>query len=110
MGKKCPKCRAVLFPPRTSCGECFSETTGWVEISGKGVLQSYTIVRYKEPTLPEDPPYILGQIKLYGTNGGITHLIKEVKPEQLKIGMKVQAVIKEERKGNILDIGYFKPL
>lgn len=34
----------------------------------------------------------------------------EVDFDQLKIGMKVQAVFKEERVGNILDIKYFKPL
>ena len=110
MGKKCPECKAVLFPPRTSCGLCYSKTTDWVEISGQGVLESYTVVRYQEPTLPEEPPYILGQIKLDGTNGGITHLIKEVKPDQLKIGMQVQAVIKKQRQGDIKDIEYFKPI
>jgi uncharacterized OB-fold protein len=33
-----------------------------------------------------------------------------VEAEQLQIGMRVQAVFKEERTGSILDIKYFRPL
>jgi uncharacterized OB-fold protein len=109
-GKNCPGCNAVLFPPRKTCGRCYSETGDWVELSGKGTLESFTVVRYKEPTLPEAPPYILAQIKLEGTNGGITHLVKGLEPAEVKIGMPVQAVIKKEREGNIKDIEYFEPL
>jgi uncharacterized OB-fold protein len=110
MGKTCPDCNAVLFPPRKSCGRCYTRTTDWVELSGRGVIESFTVVRYSEPTLPEDPPYILGQIKLEGSNGGITHIIKGVEPDQVRIGAQVRAVIKEDRKGNIKDIEYFEPV
>lgn len=109
MGKTCPDCDGVLFPPRHSCGRCFSQTTDWVDISGKGEVTSFTVVRYKELTLPEDPPYILAQIDLDGTIGGITHLIKGVEPEEMKIGMKVKAVIKEDREGTLKDIECFRP-
>jgi uncharacterized OB-fold protein len=39
------------------------------------------------------------------------HLLGEVKPEDLRIGMKVKAAWKlpEEREGSILDIRYFRP-
>ena len=44
--------------------------------------------------------------------GGIMHLMGEVDPQDVKIGMRVQAVWKapEEREGAITDILYFKPL
>ena len=40
------------------------------------------------------------------------HYFGEMKPEELKIGMKVKAVWKpeKERTGSITDIKYFKPL
>jgi len=43
---------------------------------------------------------------------GIMHLLGEVEPGDIKIGMKVKAVWKpeEEREGSITDIIYFKPL
>jgi uncharacterized protein len=110
MGKSCPKCNAVLFPPRKSCGRCLSQTQGWVDLSGKGVVESFTVVNYNEPTLPEKAPYILGQIKLDGAQGGITHIIKGIDADQIKIGMKVQAVIRSERDGTLKDIECFKPV
>jgi len=43
---------------------------------------------------------------------GIMHLLGEVAPDDVKIGMRVKAVWKppEEREGSILDIKYFKPV
>jgi hypothetical protein len=43
---------------------------------------------------------------------GFMHLLGEVDPETVEIGMKVKAVWKpeDERSGSITDIEYFKPL
>ena len=43
--------------------------------------------------------------------GGMMHFLKEVKPEDCEIGMKVEAVMKpaRERQGSVLDIEHFKP-
>jgi uncharacterized OB-fold protein len=43
---------------------------------------------------------------------GILHLLDEVDPDDIFIGMKVRAVWRpeEERSGAITDIKYFKPL
>jgi len=44
--------------------------------------------------------------------GGIMHLLGEVDPQEVHIGMRVQAVWKapEDRAGAITDILYFKPI
>jgi uncharacterized OB-fold protein len=44
--------------------------------------------------------------------GGIMHLLGEVEPQQVKIGMRVKAVWKkpENRQGAITDILYFRPI
>jgi uncharacterized OB-fold protein len=43
---------------------------------------------------------------------GILHLLGNVKPEDVKIGMRVRAVWKpeSERTGSITDILYFEPI
>jgi uncharacterized OB-fold protein len=43
---------------------------------------------------------------------GILHMLSEIDPEDIKVGLKVKAVWKkpEERTGSITDILYFKPL
>ena len=45
------------------------------------------------------------------SSGGFLHYLGEVKPDEIRIGMKVKAVWKppEERTGSILDIRYFRP-
>lgn len=43
LGRKCPKCGAVEFPPVYACNSCGSLETEWVEISGKGVMKSIVL-------------------------------------------------------------------
>ncbi len=40
LGRKCPVCGAVEFPPVYACNTCGNLETEWVEISGKGKLKS----------------------------------------------------------------------
>jgi len=62
--------------------------------------------RVKTPTIPA-----VIQIDSAG-NAGFLHILGEVKPDEVKIGMPVKAVWLEEtaRKGSITDIKYFKPI
>ena len=65
------------------------------------------MVRLQEPQIP-------AVVEIDGASAGmgIMHLLGEVNPDTVKIGMRVQAVWKppEERTGAITDIAYFKPL
>lgn len=110
MGTKCPVCNRVYLPPRPTCFVCFSQLDKWVEVSDKGTLMTYTVVYQPEPAHPVDVPFVFGIIKLDGADTSIAHLVSEVNPEDLRIGMRLQAVFNEERQGSILDIKYFKPL
>jgi hypothetical protein len=49
---------------------------------------------------------------LDGGDGGLVHRLGEVAPDELEIGMRVEAVFKPraEREGSINDIRYFRPL
>ena len=110
-GIRCPKCNRVLVPPKKVCSRCFTELKEWVEVSDEGILETFTIVRYSEPSLhPVKAPFAYGIIKLDGADTGIVHLIGEADFEQLKEGMRMKAVFKEKREGNYLDIKYFKPI
>ncbi|MCI0530723.1 MAG: DNA-binding protein, partial [candidate division Zixibacteria bacterium] len=59
-------------------------------------------------------PQMPAVIEIDGTSKtkGILHMLGEVNPKDVKIGMKVKAVWKfpREREGAITDIKYFKPL
>jgi uncharacterized OB-fold protein len=108
-GKRCPACRRVLVPARKVCGQCFRQTDDWVEVKPEGTVQTFTVVRYPSAIQPLNPPFGYGIIKLDGADTGMAHLLYGSDPAKWKIGMKVKAVFKEKRAGNILDIAYFQP-
>ena len=108
-GIKCPSCSKVYVPPRLHCPTCCVKMSEWVELSGKGTLNTYTVVRYKEPYQPKEPPIIYAVIQLDGADTGLTSILGEVDPDKVKIGMRLEPVFKEEREGSLLDIDHFKP-
>lgn len=110
MGIKCPQCNRILVPARPICSRCFRKTEEWIEVSDTGTLSTYTIVNQPLPCQQMDAPIIYGIILLEGADTGLLHLLGEVNPKNINIGMRVQAVFRGERKGDIRDIRYFKPL
>ena len=101
----------VLVPPKKSCNRCFALTEDWVEVGPQGDLGTYTVVRYAEPELqPYPAPYVLGIMKLDGADSGILHVVSEISPEEVHIGMRVEAVFSAEPQGSIMDIKYFRPV
>ncbi len=111
MGTRCPKCNLVYVPARSVCRDCFGQLSEWVEVSNKGTLLSHAIARQPTPVQPVPPPIIYGIIQLDGADTGFVHMLGEVDPQQLKVGMRVKAVFKtkKQRVASILDIKYFKP-
>jgi uncharacterized OB-fold protein len=113
IGTKCNKCHRVLLPARVFCELCFKTVDEWVYLKDTGTVNTYSIAytdvranRIKEPQLP-------ALIEIDGSGGvGIMHLLGEVDPKKIKIGMKVKAVWKPkaQREGAITDIKYWKPL
>jgi uncharacterized OB-fold protein len=86
----------------------------YIPLENTGTVNTYSLCyvtwdvkRVKEPEIP-------AVIEIDGASPlhGIMHLLGEVDPDQVKIGMRVQAVWKppEERQGAITDIKYFKPI
>ncbi len=110
MGMKCPRCNIVYIPPRGTCGRCNSDISEWVEVGKKGTVQSFTLTQYPLKIQPQQPPIIYALIQLDGADTALPHIINEVDPSNVCIGMRVEAVFKGECKGNILDIKYFKPI
>lgn len=112
MGMRCPTCNRVHVPARSVCKDCFAQLKEWVEVSDKGTVLTYTIDSESKPIQPTDAPVVYGIIQLDGADTGFVHMIGGADPEQLRIGMRVQAIFKpkEERIGSVLDIKHFKPL
>ena len=114
VGRKCYRCGRVMVPPRMYCEECFRPTDEWVFLKDTGTVLTFSICyvgtdasRLKEPQIPA-----VIEIDGASKNMGILHLLGEVEPSRVRIGMRVKAVWKpwEERRGDITDIKWFRPL
>jgi uncharacterized OB-fold protein len=110
MGIRCPDCNRVYVPPKSTCKDCFGQLSEWVQVSDKGTLLTYTVDCHSNNVQPVEPPIIYGIIRLDGADTGLVHMLGEVDLEQVKVGMRLQAVFKEKRVASVLDIKYFKPL
>jgi uncharacterized OB-fold protein len=112
MGTVCPTCDLTYVPPMLYCEQCFAELEEWVEVGTRGTVYTYTVLGVSLEDKPLEEPEVLALIKMEGVHGGLVHKLGEVKPEEVGIGMPVEAVFKsrKEREGSILDIKYFKPI
>lgn len=109
LGTRCNQCGKVFVPPRKTCPLCFVEEMRWVELSGRGTLESYTIARRQLAALKKKAPVIFGLIRLDCADTAILHHIGEIDPGAVKIGLRVRAHFAAKRSGTIEDIDYFKP-
>jgi len=89
MGVKCKNCGALLCPPRELCPKCFASSFEWTELKGEGRLLTYTIIHFPATQFQALAPYAVGIVRM---NDGpqLPGMIKNVKLEDLRIGMSLQ--------------------
>jgi uncharacterized protein len=109
MGIECTGCGVVLIPPRPYCSFCYAPTGDWVELSDEGRIMTYTRVHVPFPGQPVEPPYTFAFIMLDGADVHFPHILGEVDPGDVAVGMRVKAKWAEDRKGTLHDIEYFRP-
>jgi uncharacterized OB-fold protein len=114
LGVHCKTCQKTMVPPRTVCEWCFQPLDDFIPLQDTGIVNTFSLCyvtwdvkRIKEPEIP-------AVIEIDGASPlhGIMHMLGEVEPEKIHIGMRVKAVWKppKERVGSITDILYFKPI
>ncbi len=66
MGRKCPKCGHVEFPPVYACNECGNYETEWVELSGKAKLHSIVLpaALSSKPEYKKMGKYAYGEVEI----------------------------------------------
>lgn len=119
IAKRCRKCERTMLPPRMFCELCWRPTDEWIYVEDTGTVNTNCIshVDWKAGRLDIEGgvrPFTPAVIEIDGASPGmgILHMIDEVDPKAIEVGMRVKAVWKapEEREGAITDILYFKPL
>jgi uncharacterized OB-fold protein/acyl dehydratase len=88
--QRCSDCGTLRHPPRPMCGKCRSTRWDSIEASGRGSVHSYTVLHH--PPIPGyDFPLPVALIDLEeGTR--IVANVAGCRPEDIRIGMKVECV------------------
>lgn len=92
IGQKSDTSGLVYIPPRGSCPRDGVPTSEEVEVSDKGTVVTLTVVRVPSENIKVDLPYCVANILLDGADISFTGLIQECEMEDVRIGMRVQAV------------------
>lgn len=115
IGKRCNGCKRVLVPPRLFCEICWSPTDKWTYLKDTGTILTFVVshVNWDASRVEKGQRYhtpAVIELDGAGKDQAILHLIDEIEPYDIKIGMRVKAIWKkpEERIGAITDIKYFK--
>lgn len=94
LGGKCQRCGYVNFPPseRRICIRCGYTRFDRVALAHRGKIHTYTVAYVLPPGFNETPlPMIIADL-----DDGVRHraLGTEMKPEQIKIGLEVELVLR----------------
>ncbi len=111
IGQRCPKCAKVYVPARGSCPTCGVATAEAVEVKDRGIVTTFCIVNIPFPGMAVKPPFAAASVLLDGADIAIFHLLQEVPVENVRMGLRVEAVWKpaSEMEMSMESIAYFKP-
>ena len=111
LGQRCPSCRKVYVPPRGSCPRCAVPTVEEVQLSDKGTITTFAIVRVPSENIDVPLPFASVHVLLDGSDIPMFSVVQECPVDQIRIGMRVEAVWvpKQELAPTLASIRYFKP-
>jgi len=111
VGERCPECTNVYVPPKGACARCGVATSEEVQIKPTGTITTYCVVNVPFTGQAVECPYVSASIVLDGADIPIMHLIQEVAAEEVRMGMRVEAVWvdESEMKPTVESIKYFRP-
>jgi len=111
LGSRCSRTGKVLVPPLMSSPESFAPAEEFVEVSDKGVVTTFCIVNIPVIGRSLELPYAVASVALDGADLSIYGLIQECKVDDVRMGLRVEAVWKPdgERRGDHEDILHFRP-
>jgi uncharacterized OB-fold protein len=114
VGSVCELCNRYFFPPRVLCPDC--RRGGKMKehkFSGKGKVYSFTVVRIPPEGFEIYAPYAMAIVEL-DEGARVVSQVVDCKPEEVKIGMPVEACfrkIREENSSGLVLYGFkFRPI
>jgi uncharacterized protein len=93
--QRCTQCGTWLWHPLVQCPQCLSFALGYDEITGRGKVLSYSIVRYNpSPVWADAVPFVLATVEMEEGVRMKFHLVN-CAPDDVKVGMSVRMIFKD---------------
>ena len=104
---RCADCGTFRLPPTPFCWRCQSAAVDWTELSGRGVVYTYTVVRHAtHAALAGHLPYVIAIVELAEGPRIVTGLTG-CDPADVRAGMAVQ--VRFEAVTDQVALPYFEP-
>ncbi len=111
MAARCTACGEIYLPPRPLCPRCYHSEMEWIELSGEGQLEGYTLVYVGLPAMTAEgysrqKPYCSGVVRLKEGPAVAAQIVGEdgALPEPIQVGMPLCAVFLERGNGDHLSV------
>lgn len=89
MLQRCTQCGTIRHYPQLLCTNCYSDAVEWIEASGRGTVQSWTIAHHAfHPAFKGELPYTLLTVDLQEGPRAMGRL--EGDPAALRLGLPVR--------------------
>jgi hypothetical protein len=92
LGRRCPSCTKVIFPPRGCCSMCGELLGEQVELKDTGTVVTYAVVNVNFANRTVDLPYVTAEVCFDGADMTTMMLLSGVPLDQVRMGMRVKAV------------------
>lgn len=111
LGARTGETGKVYFPPKEANPATGLELDNFVELPDKGTVTTFAIINIPFAGQRIKPPYVAAYVLLDGADIPFLHLVTEIDPADVRMGLRVQAVWKpkEEWGLGIDNIDYFRP-
>ena len=107
LGSRCEACAFTYLPARIFCERCFAELQPDTECGPGGTLESFTVGHVGIDGEPLDEQVTIGLVKLDHADTVLMHFL--IGESAWQIGLRVEATMRTDRTGSILDIEGFRP-
>lgn len=93
--QKCRDCGDLRYHPRALCTNCLSSRTEWLRSKGTGKIYTFTVTNQNQaPGFRESLPYVMAWVELDEGVKILTNIV-DCPPQQVKIGMPVEAMFED---------------
>ena len=104
----CDACQHYQFYPRLYCMRCAAKEVRWLEVSGRGVIYSYTVIRQnKSPEFVDDVPYNLAIIQLEEGPRMMSNIV-DIDLDDLRVDLPVAVVF--DPVSDTISLPRFRPI